>query len=72
MVDYLKKSMQMRNEFVLTEEDQKAYEGFDFVSNIVFQEDLNHAYDSDRRSGEDDTFGLGFLDLSAGAPPSKK
>ena len=31
MVDYLKKSMQMRNEFVLTEEDQKAYEGFDFV-----------------------------------------
>ena len=35
MVDYMKTSMSMRTTWPLTEEDQKVFEGFDFVSNQV-------------------------------------
>ena len=60
MVDYLKTSMSMRESWKLSEAEHKIFEGFDFVSNQVFEEDLNSAY-------RDLSEGFGGLDLSAGA-----
>ena len=41
MVDYMKTSMSMRTTWPLKPEDQKIFEDFDFVSNKVFEEELN-------------------------------
>ena len=57
MVDYLKTSMEMRPKWPLKKEDQNNFEGFDFVSNKVFEEDLTHAYDEIQRSASG---GFGF------------
>lgn len=64
MVDYMKTSMTMRGTWQLSADDQKTFDGFDFVSNVVFEEDLNSAYIE-----REESFGLGFggIDLSAGA-----
>tara|TARA_B110001452_G_C15221996_1_gene423621 strand:+ start:354 stop:1889 length:1536 start_codon:yes stop_codon:yes gene_type:complete len=40
MVDYMKTSMSMRATWPLKEEDQKIFDDFDFVSNKVFEEEL--------------------------------
>ncbi len=40
----MKTSMSMRSTWVLKPEEQKAFEGFDYVSNKVFEEDLTRAY----------------------------
>jgi len=42
MVDYMKTSMSMRTTWPLKPEDQKIFEDFDFVSNKVFEEELNN------------------------------
>jgi hypothetical protein len=42
MVDYMKTSMSMRTTWPLKSEDQKIFEDFDFVSNKVFEEELNN------------------------------
>ena len=62
MVDYMKTSMSMRTTWPLTVDDQKIFENFDYVSNIVFEEDLTKAFNE-----RADSFGLGGLDLGAGA-----
>ena len=66
MVDYMKTSMSMRSTWPLGPDDQTVFDGFDFVSNIVFEEDLVHAYNE-----RADSFGFGGLDLSAGAAGKK-
>ena len=38
MVDYMKTSMDMRSTWVLTAEDQRIFEDFDFVSTRVFED----------------------------------
>ena len=40
MVDYMKASMGMRQTWQLSEKEQKSFEGFDYVSNKVFEEEL--------------------------------
>ena len=44
MVDYMKASMAMRATWPLKAEDNKIFEGFDYVSNKVFEEELIKAY----------------------------
>ena len=43
-VDYLKTSMAMRKDWPLSKEDQAHFKGFDYISNKVFEDDLNKAF----------------------------
>lgn len=43
MVDYMKTSMEMRSSWLLTPEDQRIFEDFDFVSTRVFEDDQEQA-----------------------------
>lgn len=57
MVDYMKTSMSMRTTWPLKPEDQKVFEDFDYVSNKVFEDELNNAFTRQNSGG----FGLGGL-----------
>ena len=46
MVDYMKASMAARSTWQLKEEEHKVFQGFDFVSNKVFEEELTKAFES--------------------------
>jgi len=46
MVDYMKASMSMRTTWQLKKEENALFDGFDYVSNQVFEEDLMKAYKS--------------------------
>jgi len=48
MVDYMKTSMSMRTTWPLKPEDQKIFDDFDFVSNKVFEEELQTAMKNDK------------------------
>jgi len=52
MVDYMKTSMSMRAQWPLKAEDQKGFEGFDFVSNKVFEEELIRALKEQESMGD--------------------
>jgi len=52
MVDYMKTSMSMRSQWPLKPEDQKGFEGFDFVSNKVFEEELVRALKEQESGGD--------------------
>mmetsp|Transcript_35237 Transcript_35237/g.70245 ORF Transcript_35237/g.70245 Transcript_35237/m.70245 type:complete len:547 (-) Transcript_35237:609-2249(-) len=60
MVDYMKTSMSMRAQWPLKPDDQKGFEGFDFVSNKVFEEELVRAL------AEQESMGDMFAGASAG------
>ena len=57
MVDYMKASMGMRQTWQLSEKEQKSFEGFDYVSNKVFEDDLQKAHDA--LSANANAFGAG-------------
>ena len=59
MVDYMKTSMSMRANWPLSDEDQKKFADFDYVSNKVFEEDLNKAFKEIEGFGD----GVGGLSL---------
>ena len=63
MVDYMKTSMSMRTTWPLKPEDQKVFEDFDFVSNKVFEDELNHAF-TRQNSGFGGTQGMEKLGIS--------
>mmetsp|Transcript_38398 Transcript_38398/g.101218 ORF Transcript_38398/g.101218 Transcript_38398/m.101218 type:complete len:215 (-) Transcript_38398:339-983(-) len=66
-VDYMQTSMSMRQTWPLVAKDQAIFDGFDYVSNKVFEEELTSAYEA----GRSESFGLGGLDLGAGAGKKK-
>ena len=70
-VDYMHTSMNMRTSWALSAKDQQIFDGFDYVSNKVFEEELTSALASRESSGLGTAFASG-LDLSAGAPPRAK
>jgi len=64
MVDYMKTSMAMRRDWQLKAEDQKTFEGFDYISNKVFEEELDKVAENLRTN----SFGLpGGLENKVGA-----
>jgi len=51
MVDYMKTSMNMRSTWPLEANDQKVFDGFDYTSNKVFEDDLVAAHTSFSMAG---------------------
>jgi len=62
MVDYMKTSMAMRSDWKLKPEDQAHFNGFDYVSNKVFEEELDKVAEDLRTN----SFGVGELGKKVG------
>jgi serine/threonine protein kinase len=63
MVDYMKTSMSMRGTWPLKPTDQKVFDGFDYVSNKVWEDELTRAYNEQSAAGGDM-----FGGMAAGKP----